>query len=201
MYSPTQAMKPLRFTRIPKKEREFFCSNQILTNTDFGTFYVAHRDFIDKVIAVWSFSYQNKYDVEDLRQEVLYRLQLNNVLEQYDPSKGQLNTFITGKIKNYIRHAVRDLSPLFMTDNEEEFNEYKHNAYNKNETFEDICFQDALGRLKEIVSPKVWEFVCKLQRGLTSTEIAREENVSRSSISFKYMRVLKSKMVRKLFER
>lgn len=201
MYSQTQAVKPLHFTRIPKKELEFFCSNRTLTNTDFGTFYVAHKDFIDKLIAVGSFNYQNRYDVEDIRQEVLYRLQLNNVLEQYDPSKSKLNTFLTSKIRNYVRHAVRDLSPLFITDNEEEFNEHKHSVYNRNEVFEDICFQDSLSKLKERVTPSVWEFVCKLQRGMTSTEIAEAEGVSRSSIHFKYMRMLKSRMVRKLFAR
>jgi DNA-directed RNA polymerase specialized sigma24 family protein len=188
----------IKAPRIPKKELEFFSSNPELKSTDFGAFYVDHREFIDKIIAVWTNDYQNKYDVEDIRQEVLYRLQVNDVLTQYNPAQGKLNVFLTMKIKNYIRHAVRDLASLFLSD-EEEFDEYRHTVYNKTDLFDEVCFQDALSNLKAKVKPSVWEFVCKLQRGLTSTEIAEEENVSRSSINFKYMQVLKSKAVRKLF--
>jgi hypothetical protein len=113
------------------------------------------------------------------------------------------------KIRNYIRHAVRDLAPLFMSD-EDEFNEYQHIVFDKGQTsdhiicdkgrtFDHICFQDCLEKLKA-KRPEVWNFVCKLQEGMTSTEIAEEEKTSRSSINFKYMRVLKSEFVRRLFQ-
>jgi RNA polymerase sigma factor (sigma-70 family) len=191
--------KSLPSIKVPKKEMEFFKSNPKLSNNDFGAFYIAHREFIDKIIAVGVNSYQNKYDVEDLRQEVLYRLQANDVLSQYDPKQAKLNVFLTMKIKNYIRHAVRDLASIYLSE-EEEFDEYKHTVYNKNELFDDVCFQNSLDKLKSKVNSSVWEFICKLQQGLTSTEIAEMENVSRSGINFKYMRVLKSRIVRKLFQ-
>lgn len=177
----------IRSTQI--EERNFPCSREKLTNTDFGQFYVAHQHFIDEVIAIWAFKYSSTYDVEDIRQEVLYRLQLNDILKQYDHTQAQLNTFLTSKIKNYIRHAVRSLPHR---ENVDEFDEYKHSGHN-DDVFESICFKDRLTKLKDKFGPEVWEFVCMLQKGLNLSEIAEAKKVSKYCISSQYMGALKSK--------
>jgi len=195
--------------KISEQERLFFCTRKPLEDTNFTTFYVAHRAFIDDLIGIWSFEYRFNYDLDDIHQEVLYRLQVNRILEQYDHTRAQLNTFLTLKIKNYIRHVVRDLPALFgnpesfNSNNQveraefEEFNELSHSK--EEDPLEPICFRENLKKLKEMVSPQLWELVCMLRLGMTILEIAQRKKVSRSCISYKYLNQLKKQAVWKIF--
>ena len=195
-----------RSIKISEAERKLLCSRMELTNTNFGDFYVAHRTFIDSLIAIWSFDYSNRYDVEDIRQEVLYRLQINNVLDQYDPSRGQLNTFLTFKIVNYIRHAIRSLPCM---DNfiqvgkdcssfaREEFDECKHSQY-KSDTFETVSVNEKLSKLRDKFGPEMVDFINELQEGLNLSEIAEKKKLTKYCVASQYMKALKSEAVRRL---
>jgi hypothetical protein len=177
---------------ISAKERQFLCSRRKLTNTDFWDFYVAHRVFIDSLIVIWSFNYSRNYDIEDIRQEVLYRLQINNILKQYDHTRSQLNTFLTLKIVNYIKHVIRYLPCMGnFIKNCKDFTceEYDDRKYSVNEK---------LSKLKKKFGPEMVDLINKLQEGWNLNEIAEERELTHYCISSQYMRALKKTACRRM---
>jgi len=73
---------------------------------DFWEFYTANKKILDKIFYAQVSCYREAFDVDDLYQEIFFKLHKNNVLSQYDPTKSNLSTYITQKIKNYIRHTI-----------------------------------------------------------------------------------------------
>lgn len=80
--------------------------NSLEMRNDFWEFYTANKKILDKIFYAQVSCYREAFDVDDLYQEIFFKLHKNNVLGQYDPTKSNLNTYITQKIKNYIRHTL-----------------------------------------------------------------------------------------------
>jgi len=81
--------------------------NEKLTTNNFWDFYTKHMDLIDLILNARLTRFGNKYNLDDLRNEVIICLFDNNAFAKYDASKSKLNTFLTNTITDYIRHCVR----------------------------------------------------------------------------------------------
>ena len=74
------------------------------TQNNFWDFYLDNQTWIDRTIQRFGRRFDMEFD--DLKSEVLIRLHKSDVLSQYDPSRGAINTFITSRIHGYVLHTV-----------------------------------------------------------------------------------------------
>jgi len=76
---------------------------------DFWQFYKANVEDIEVILNRICRKYQHKYDPQDMHSELLVRLHKSDFLKRFDPSRSQLNTYLTRQVWGTASHIVEEM--------------------------------------------------------------------------------------------
>lgn len=90
---------------------------KLIYKADFCEFFKTNQETVEELIWSAAWKYQHIIDPEDMHQDLFYRLARSDLLKEWIPEKGALNTYLTQRIWGYAMHFVTEKckKPLFLS--------------------------------------------------------------------------------------
>lgn len=113
----------------------------------FWLFYQENRAEFENLLwnACWSFKrkYNTLIEIEDMHTEILLRMHRSDFLNDYDVSKSQFGTFVTGRVYGYAQHFIfNTLKDNFIIEESEDTKSFTKRFENlSGESEEDLPYQ------------------------------------------------------------
>jgi RNA polymerase sigma factor (sigma-70 family) len=174
--------------------------------TNFWEFYRKNTRVVEDIFSaqVWRLaSYLPSYEMDDLHQDVLCRLNRCNILSRFDPEKASFNTYFTGTIRGYIMNWLslrNNPNPSWRSSCGDSLS-YKRVFY---KTLNGGCHEDAgvsedipskecleetyalhemIGLIRKSLPEKYWKLFDLFYAGLNKQDIAKSLNISATAVS------------------
>jgi hypothetical protein len=181
-------------------------------STDFWTFYMDNKTDMDKILWRVCWSYRNVIDPEDLHSKLLIRLQRSGMLDEFDPAKSSLNTYVTQRVRGYTSYILKIekefTDPLVHNhplleqtwnsdDVENECTDASELSNLHHYIEEQITVETVLKNMKQKCTPSQWKMIRLRLQGLSIREIHETGKFKCSQIrTYQEWAALKSRIVK-----
>ena len=147
--------------------------------------YAENKKDMDKILYHAALKYSNVMDPEEIVQGTLMFLDKRNALEKFNPSKARLNTYLTMKIKFYVKHVI-EAEMNRREDPRDDIEKFKDNdPYFYSSAFSPLPFDgtsdtydEALDSLKKELTSSEQDFLSLRIEGYTLSEITDMLDIS-----------------------
>lgn len=156
----------------------------------FWEFYTANQADVELIMKAACLKQSNRVDADDLRSELLVRLQRSSFLKRFDPDKAALNTHFTNVCNGYARHIVttETWKPTYIGESSwsRAYDLDVDTLEHAEDTDSSVCESDFLSKLKEAISPTSREMLkLKYEDDLRAKDIAKVFKKSVQQVSEK----------------
>jgi len=157
---------------------------QTKTN-NFFEFYCNNQQLVDYWISLNAKSFEKIMSVEDIRQNLIVRLNEKEILKNFDQSKSKLSSYIINQIKWEINHII---SPAIKRNTMPSIDD---TCQSKSDAGQGAWINDFFQNIKEKLSENEQKILSLVIEGYSQIEISKMAGCSRTWISCKIKNIRK----------
>lgn len=169
----------------------------LIYRSNFWEFYNLNAPEIERILGSITWKYRNVMDIEDLRQEVIVRLERHEFLNTYDSSKTQIHTWFTNTARQVALHVITYehsrkarypqvfVQELNASCSEDDMESIPDEMMNEIDLENKIDYQGIYEEVKRRLSPTDRRILDYRQKGLKIEEIGAKLDCSFSFIQHK----------------